>query len=197
MIEQIGRSSRNIQANLLRSGEFEDIDTMKVEGWRHVQNPIEGTQAIAELYPRDCKSGNFSLRLLAAPINREEVPVYIEDPLVKVTTPSLDVRSGQILHITGWVKVTAPITGHPEGAALEDSIMGPGGALHWNARSSWQKIDIIREVPRSEKFTLSMYLYGLGAILFDDLRVIAYTPEPRHYQQTSGKGDPSGAPVLP
>lgn len=197
MIEQIGRSSRNIQANLLRSGEFEDIDTMKVEGWRHVQNPIEGTQAIAELYPRDCKSGNFSLRLLAAPINREEVPVYIEDPLVKVTTPSLDVRSGQILHITGWVKVTAPITGHPEGAALEDSIMGPGGALHWNGRSSWQKIDIIREVPRSEKFTLSMYLYGLGAILFDDLRVIAYTPEPRHYQQTSGKGDPSGAPVLP
>ncbi|QGQ22898.1 hypothetical protein F1728_09520 [Gimesia benthica] len=197
MIEQIGRSSGKIQSNLLRSGDFEDIDTMTAEGWKHKQNPITGTQAIAELYPRDRKSGNFSLRLLAAPINRGEVPAYIEDPLVKVTTPPLEVRSGQIVHITGWVKVSSPIIGHTEGATLEDSIMGPGGALHWNAQSSWQKIDVIREVPRSETFTLSMYLYGLGAILFDDLRVIAYTPEPRLYQQTSGSESPSNSPLSP
>ncbi|MEQ9072003.1 MAG: hypothetical protein RLO18_35025, partial [Gimesia chilikensis] len=139
----------------------------------------------------------FSLRLLAAPINRGEVPAYIEDPLVKVTTPPLEVRSGQIVHITGWVKVSSPIIGHTEGATLEDSIMGPGGALHWNAQSSWQKIDVIREVPRSGTFTLSMYLYGLGAILFDDLRVIAYTPEPRLYQQTSGSESPSNSPLSP
>ncbi|MEQ9066709.1 MAG: hypothetical protein RLO18_08300, partial [Gimesia chilikensis] len=62
MIEQIGRSSGKIQSNLLRSGDFEDIDTMTAEGWKHKQNPITGTQAIAELYPRDRKSGNFSLR---------------------------------------------------------------------------------------------------------------------------------------
>ncbi|QDU48706.1 hypothetical protein [Gimesia panareensis] len=192
MIEQIGRSSGKIQSNLLRSGEFEDIDTMTAEGWQHEPNPIEGTQAIAELYPRDRKSGNFSLRLLAAPLNRGEVPAYIEDPLVKVTTPPLEVRSGQILHITGWVKVTSSITGHTKGAALEDSIMGPGGALHWSTQGSWQKIDVIREVPRSEKFRLSLYLYGLGAILFDDLRVIAYTPEPKLYQQTGGlEADPT------
>jgi len=197
MIEQIGRSSRKIEANLLRSGDFEDIDTMVAEDWEHEQNPIEGTQAIAELYPRDRKSGNFSLRLLAAPLNRNEVPAYIEAPLVKVTTPPLAVRSGQIVHVTGWVKVAAPITGHAEGASLKDSIMGPGGALHWNEKSSWQKIDLIREVPRSEDFSLTLTLHGLGAILFDDLRVIAYTPEPKLYQQTKAIDSPVPASSEP
>ena len=64
--------------------------------------------------------------------------------------------------------------------------MGPGGALHWNAQSDWQRIDLLREVSQSENFHLTMSLNGLGAILFDDLRVMAYTPEPQQYQQTEG-----------
>lgn len=186
MIEQIGRSAKHINPNLLRSGDFEDIDTMVVEDWKHVQNPIEGTQAIAELYPRDRRSGEFSLRLLAAPLSRNEIPQNIEGPLVRVTTPPLAVRSGQIVHITGWVKVSTAITGNPLGATFQDSIMGPGGALHWNAQSDWQRIDLLREVSQSENFNLTMSLNGLGAILFDDLRVMAYTPEPQQYQQAEG-----------
>ncbi|MFK7777800.1 MAG: hypothetical protein QM501_06710 [Gimesia sp.] len=190
MIEQIGRSAKNIQPNLLRSGDFEDIDTMMAEGWKHDPNAIDGTEAIAELYPRDKKSGNFSLRLFGAPLNRNRVPAHIEGPLVIVSTPPLAVRSDQIVHITGWVKVTTSITGNQQGATLQDSIMGPGGALHWKAKSEWQKIDLIREVPQSENLVLTMSLYGLGSILFDDLRVIAYTPEPNLYQQTKGLESP-------
>ncbi|WP_298862841.1 hypothetical protein [uncultured Gimesia sp.] len=186
MIEQIGRSAKNIQSNLLRSGDFEDIDTMVVERWKHEQNAIDGTEAIAELYPRDKISGDFSLRLLAAPLNRKLIPTNIEGPLVRVTTPPLAVRSDQIVHITGWVKVSTSITGNQQGATLQDSIMGPGGALHWHAKSEWQKIDLIREVPQSENLILTMSLNGLGSILFDDLRVIAYTPEPKLYEQTNG-----------
>ncbi len=186
MIEQIGRSAKHIDPNMLRSGDCEDIDTMIGEGWTHVQNAIEGTQAIAELYPRDKQSGDFSLRLLATPLNRSEIPNNIEVPLVQLSTPPLAVRSGQIVHVTGWVKVSTAITGNPLGATLQDSIMGPGGALHWNEKTEWQKIDLIREVPQSENFILTMSLNGLGAILFDDLRVITYTPEPRIYEQTQG-----------
>ncbi len=191
MIERIGRSAKNIQPNLLRSGDFEDIDTMVVERWKHSQNPIDGTEAIAELYPRDKVSGDFSLRLLAAPLNRNQVPANIEGPLVQVTTPPLAVRSDQIVHITGWVKVSTSISGNQQGATLQDSIMGPGGALHWQAKSEWQKIDLIREVPQSENLILTLSLNGLGSILFDDLRVIAYTPEPKLYQQINGIGPPS------
>lgn len=185
MIEQIGRSAKNIQSNLLRSGDFEDIDTMKTEGWKHDPNAIEGTEAIAELYPGDKKSGNFSLRLFAAPLKRNLIPAQIEGPLVTVTTPPLAVRSDQIVHITGWVKVSSSIRGSQQGATLQDSIMGPGGALHWSGNSDWQKIDLIREVPQSENLILTMSLNGLGSILFDDLRVIAYTPEPKRYEQTN------------
>jgi len=186
MIEQIGRSAKRIEPNMLRSGDCEDIDTMIGEGWKHDQYAIEGTQAIAELYPRDRQSGDFSLRLLTAPLNRNEIPNNIEGPLVRVTTPPLAVRSGQIVHVTGWVKVSTSITGNPLGATLQDSIMGPGGALHWNEKTEWQKIDLIREVPQSENFILTMSLNGLGAILFDDLRVMTYTPEPRVYEQPQG-----------
>ncbi len=190
MIEQIGRSAKNIESNLLRSGDFEDIDTMVVEHWKHEQNAIDGTQAIAELYPKDKKSGDFSLRLLAAPLNRNQIPDNVEGPLVRVTTPPLAVRSDQIVHITGWIKVTTSITGNQQGATIQDSIMGPGGALHWNAQSDWQKIDLIREVPQSENLILTLSLNGLGSILFDDLRVIAYTPEPKLYQQTNATETP-------
>ncbi|WP_339729671.1 hypothetical protein [uncultured Gimesia sp.] len=190
MISKIGRSGKNIEANLLRSGDFEDIDTWVVEGWKHEQNAIEGTQTIAELYPHDKKSGDFSLRLLAAPLSRKQMPVHIEGPLVKVTTPPLAVHSGQIVHVTGWVKVSSPITGNPQGATLQDSIMGPGGALHWNAQSGWQKIDLIREVPQTDNLILTLSLNGMGSILFDDLRVIAYTPEPKLYQQINAAETP-------
>jgi len=190
MIEQIGRSAKNIQSNLLRSGDFEDIDTMMAEGWLHDPNAINGTEAIAELYPRDKKSGNFSLRLFAAPLNRNRIPAHIEGPLVIMTTPPLAVRSDQIVHITGWVKVSTSITGNQQGATLQDSIMGPGGALHWSAKGEWQKIDLIREVPQSENLILTISLNGLGSILFDDLRVIAYTPEPKLYQQINGVNSP-------
>lgn len=183
MVTEIGRSGKNIQSNLLRAGDFEDIDTWVAEGWLHEQNAIEGTEAIAELYPRDKRSGDFSLRLLVAPVTRQQMPAHVEGPLVRVMTPPLSVRSGQILHVTGWVKVSNPITGNPQGATLQDSIMGPGGALHWNAETDWQKIDLIREVPRTEDFHLTLSLNGLGSILFDDLRVIAYTPEPKRYPQ--------------
>ncbi|MCA9017766.1 MAG: hypothetical protein KDA77_20750, partial [Planctomycetaceae bacterium] len=190
MISKIGRSGKNIESNLLRSGDFEDIDTMVVERWKHEQSAIEGTEAIAELYPRDKKSGDFSLRLLAAPLSRQHMPAHIEGPLVKVTTPPLAVRSGQIVHVTGWVKVSSPITGNPQGATFQDSIMGPGGALHWNTQSDWQKIDMIREVPQSDNLILTLSLNGMGSILFDDLRVIAYTPEPKLYQQTNAAETP-------
>ncbi|MDF1746195.1 MAG: hypothetical protein P1V19_21020, partial [Gimesia sp.] len=123
MIEQIGRSAKNIQPNLLRSGDFEDIDTMKAEGWEHDPNAIDGTEAIAELFPGDKKSGNFSLRLFAAPLKRNQVPAHIKGPLVIVTTPPLAVRSDQIVHITGWVKVSTSIRGNQQGATLQDSIM--------------------------------------------------------------------------
>ena len=99
-------------------------------------------------------------------------------------------RSDQIVHITGWVKVSTSITGNQQGATLQDSIMGPGGALHWQAKSEWQKIDLIREVPQSENLILTLSLNGLGSIQFDDLRVIAYTPEPKLYQQTNGVEPP-------
>ncbi|QDT99320.1 hypothetical protein [Gimesia aquarii] len=199
MIERIGRSSKNIEPNMLRSGDFEDIDTMVVERWKHEQNSIEGTEAIAELYPRDKKSGNFSLRLLAAPLKRNEIPSNIKGPLVRVTTPPLAVRSGQIVHITGWIKVTTSITGNQQGATLQDSIMGPGGALHWSEKSDWQKFDLIREIPQTENLVLTMSLNGLGSILLDDLRVIAYTPEPKLYEHTNAtlSPDPENTPSEP
>lgn len=185
MIQQIGRSAKNIQSNMLRSGDFEDIDTMEVERWEHKQNSMEGIEAFAELYPKDKKSGEFSLRLLAAPRKRDQFAINLEDYLVRVKTPAIDVRSGQIVHITGWIKVATPIRGTQQGFTLSDSIMGPSGALHWNEPTEWQQFDIIREVPRSESLVLTMMLNGIGSVLLDDLRVIAYTPEPKLHLHTN------------
>ncbi len=185
LIEQIGRSAKNIESNKLRSGDFEDIDTMKVERWVHQPNSIGGIEAFAELYPKDKKSGEFSLRLLAAPLKQTQYSIDLEDFLVKVKTPPIDVRSGQLVHITGWIKIASPIRGTQQGFTLTDSIMGPSGALHWKEKTDWRKFDIIREVPQSENLILTMSLNGLGSVLLDDLRIIAYTPEPKLHQHVN------------
>jgi hypothetical protein len=95
---------------------------------------------------------------------------------VTVTTPEITVRAGQVIHISGWVRVVSTISGSLDGAMLYDSQNGPVGALRWHERSGWRRFVMVREVQYSGKLNLTMTLTGLGEIQFDDLRVTPHTP---------------------
>ena len=175
MIARIGRVPVEADSNLLRSGNFEDIDTMVVEGWKHKQHRQEGIHAAAELVPEsrpNSRKSKYCLRLVAVPATGSDPPAVIEHSPVQVTTPPLTVHSGQILHVSGWVRVAAPAVGNLDGAMVYDSLAGPAGALRWQEQTAWQPFQMIREVRQSGPFTVTFALNGLGELQLDDVRVV-------------------------
>jgi len=175
LIHRIGRGTNPHVVNLLHAGDFEDPDTLLAEDWRHDQNETDGIRATAELYARP-RSGNYCLRLIAAPDVGKTPPVVVPAPPVSVTTPAVTVRSGQIVHIGGWVRIAAPVIGSLDGAILYDSLTGPAGALRWHEPGEWQRFEMLREVQQSGEMRVKMELTGLGEVHFDDIRIIPLEP---------------------
>ncbi|MCH8828802.1 MAG: hypothetical protein IID45_04415, partial [Planctomycetes bacterium] len=178
LVALLGRSGNGKDVNLLRSGDFEDFDTMVAEGWKHRQNKVPGVVAAAELSPSGYKS-NYALRLIAVPQTGTDPPVLVTRHPVTVTTPPMTVRSGQIVTVSGWVRVVSPITGSLDGAMLYDSIVGHVGAIRWKEKSAWHRFSLIRPVRKSGPFTLTMSLSGLGEVQFDNLQVTVHRPATR------------------
>jgi hypothetical protein len=175
MIRRLGRGELNADANLLRSGDFEDMDTMMVDGWQHRQDDVDGVRATAELHP-DARQGKYALRLVAIPDTGTDPPKFVPQNPVSVTTAPVRVRHGQIVHVSGWVQVKTPIRGDLDGAMLYDSQTGPIGGLRWHDPAEWRRFAFVREIEESGDLTVTMELRGLGEIKFDDLRILAHTP---------------------
>ena len=184
LLASYGNSKANERGNLLPTGDFEDFDKMTVEGWKHTQNSHPALRAVAELYPKG-KRGQYSLRLVAAPIPGKEVPVYLSRPVVTVRTPSINVRKGQIVRISGWANVTTAITGHPNGAMLYDSIGGQTRAMRWNAKTGWRRFTLLREAKESGPMRVTLVLHGMGEVRFDDLRIDLYRPKEKAASENS------------
>jgi len=177
LIQNLGRSPIKPNHNILPSGHFEDIDTMVGEGWKHDQNTSKVVHAAAELYP-SAQQGKYCLRMIAVPRTGIEVPSYLDKSPVSVETPPVTVHSGQILHISGWVRVVTPPKRSFDGVMVYDSISGPAGALRFYEKTGWQRFQLVRDVQASGPVTVSFVLNGYGEILFDDVAIVPHDPRP-------------------
>jgi hypothetical protein len=191
MISRFGRVRTEGSRNMLRSGDFEDFETIVAEGWKHEQTQIEGVNATAELYPR-AHSGTYSLRLVAAPASGKDPPASVPDRPVTVVSPPITVYKGQLVYISGWVKVSAPSAGSQDGAIFFDNLGGPAAALRWRTTADWKKFELVREVPETTELTVTMALTGLGDIRIDDLEIIPLdvenNPAARSIKNAPGPG---------
>lgn len=193
MVAQLGRSRSRDDRNLLPAGEFEDVDTLIAERWKNEHRAPEGLRTTAELFPSG-RSGRFALRLACEAGPGAPPPEPLVTPAISVTTPAIAVQSGRLLHISGWVKLRQPVTAHPDGLLIYDSLLGKTGALRFHAKCEWTKFELIREVPESQDWTLTIALAGVGDVLLDDLQVIpqerwsdaAQTESDAPIQRTSG-----------
>jgi hypothetical protein len=194
MIAAIGRSPLKSDANLLRSGDFEDRDTMVVEGWKHTQNRKSGVRATAELYPSSRK-GKYALRLIAGPEPGIDPPDSVSENPVRVTTPAINVYAGQIIHVSGWIRVAATVTGNLDGVMVYDNISGSVGALRFREETEgWQRFEIIREALGSSKpFTVTIALTGMGEVRIDDIRVVPHSPRDGLVTRPRPEAKPPGA----
>lgn len=172
-----GMSERSAAAaaNKLPSGEFEDLDTLIAAGWRHEQRAIPGVQSAAELHP-SAKQGRYSLRLAAQPAAGDQSPVLLNKIPVSVVSPPVTVHAGQVVRISGWMKLPQPVLGNLNGATIHDSLLGKTGAWRVNPSRDWQRFEMLRSVPESQDLTVTISLHGLGELSIDDLQIVAFAP---------------------
>jgi hypothetical protein len=114
--------------------------------------------------------------LIALPEPNADPPAVVDLPPVVVTSPPISVRAGQVLHISGWVRLGTAISGSLEGLTLSDNLTGSTGAWHWHEKREWQRFEMLREVYVDGPFVLTITLHGLGDVQFDDLKLIAHDP---------------------
>ncbi|MBS0264055.1 MAG: hypothetical protein JSS02_19120 [Planctomycetes bacterium] len=190
MTVRFGRTISSPIKNLLRTGDCEDRDALVADGWKRTENEIKGIKSTGEL-DTGAHQGTYCLRLAAGPVDGKDVPAVLPDRPVTITTPPVTVYKGQIIHISGWVKVVTPIVANLDGAMLYDSIQGVGSALHWRTPAPWKQFELIREVTETTDLTLTISLTGLGDVRFDDLQII-----PLDTESTPTKGtNPTGKQV--
>lgn len=172
MVARMGRNLQSTDRNLLPTGDFENFDAMLAAGWKHEQTPVDGVRAAAELHHSHPHGGTYCLRLVAVPDTGVAMPIFIDERPVTVTSPPLVASPGQLVFITGWVRVVTNSVGNIDGVLLYDNVGGPASALRWKKACQWQQFSLIREAPPSGELTLTMTLAGLGEVYFDDVRVI-------------------------
>jgi len=180
MVASIGRGAGESHEILLRSGDFEDFDTVVADGWDvpHITPPGEGEVRSVELQT-DAYEGKYALRLLSRSAETEGGGPVPSSPNVVVFSPRIPVQGGQIVVVSGRVRVQEPITGHPDGLMIYDNIKGTVGALRWHGRppqGDWQQFRLIREIARSRDLQIYFELNGDGDVRLDDVRVVALSP---------------------
>ena len=165
----------NPVVNRLPSGSFEatDTDRMVSDGWKHSQGDLPGIQASAELTSLRGDSGT-SLRLVAVPDPNHEIPVSLSGTPISVQTPAIPVIAGDVVILTGFVRVPVTPAGSLEGVTVYESLTGT--RLHWARTDGWQEFQIQREVDTDTELTVQLTLHGLGEARFDDLRILVGTP---------------------
>lgn len=196
LVERIGRSTDRPMENLVPSGDFEDPQAVVHAGWTRSQNSVEGVRAQAELYSM-VHRGHSSLRLIAVPETGVDPPVVISKPPVVATSPTVRVRAGQIVHLSGWTKLVNPVVGNLDGVTIYDSLAGVPGAVRVTMQQGWQPFQLIREVHKDTDLTLTIALNGMGEVLVDDVQIVPH--QDRAVQTAAASkavGEPEKASLL-
>jgi hypothetical protein len=174
-VRRVGATHFAGYKNRLPSGNFENTDTdqMIKDGWDHEQDDIDGVRAAAELASLGRQSG-FALRLLAVPNTNAQIPVALEGLPIALTTPPLPVKAGQIVHISGRIRIQARPAASIEGVTITESLTG--SKVRRKKTRGWETFELIREVTTDSNLRLRLTLHGLGEVLFDDLKIVASAP---------------------
>jgi hypothetical protein len=89
------------------------------------------------------------------------------------------VRPGQIVRISGWIRIDEPLGSMPDGCLISDSVSGTDLALRFHQTQGWQPFQMVRSISRNDHLTVTISLSGLGEVYLDDLQVCTLSDESR------------------
>lgn len=157
--------------NRLTGGDCESLEAMLRAGWKHYRRPQGELASAVDLSGEGAHSGRYALRLRVTATNPAARPAIVETPPMWITTAPLLVESGELIEITGFVRVPEPITGSVDGLLIMDSLAGEVLAERVRTASDWQPFTLYRTAPQSGNLTLTFALTGIGEAWIDDVSV--------------------------
>jgi len=168
---QKGLARSPVGKNLLSGGGFENLQSLLQQGWRHQQLPIKGITTTVRLSPEAAHSGSYCLELIAQSSDEAHLSPIVPSSPVWITSPPLPVKVGEVVEITGVVRVPEPLLGTVDGVQIIDSLGGIDMSLRIPHAPSWTPFRLIRAVPTNTDVTVSIALTGLGTAQIDDLAI--------------------------
>jgi len=105
-----------------------------------------------------------------------DAPAVLDATHVVISSSPIKVDAGQVVRISGWVRVPANITGSVDGAMIWDSLGGESLALRHNRATDWKKFELTRPVRESGEVKLNIAMTGLGTVELDDLSIELANP---------------------
>jgi hypothetical protein len=123
-------------------------------------------------------------------------PAALERAFLAVNSETVELAPGQLVRISFWLKVPAPVGGSADGLVVYDSAGNEplGVRVGMTAppfpgcpTGGWQEFHLYRRLPASGRLALTFALTGVGTAFVDDVRVEPLVP---------GAGEP-GSPVDP
>jgi hypothetical protein len=145
-------------------------------GWRHQQLAQPGIASAVRLNPDSPHEGTYCLELEVTNTDPDYPVAVVPTSPVWISTPPLAVKAGELVEITGMVRVPEPLIGTVDGLQIIDSLGGPGMATRIVQSPDWQPIRIIRAVPADGQVTVSVALAGLGKAQVDSLAIRSLRP---------------------
>jgi hypothetical protein len=194
------RSASTTPEPRLVGGDFENLEQMVRSGWSSRQAPVAGMTMTAEVYPgsRGREGVNGCLRLLAQPDLRAAVPAQLPRHTVIVDSPPVPVVAGDVVRISGRIRLVSHRPGSLDGGVIEDTLGGPGAGLHCRRPGGWRPFELLRRVDRGQDMRIHVALEGVGELRVDDLQVEVFAgglAVPRRSPTVESRVKPAARPA--
>jgi hypothetical protein len=159
------------EGNLLPGGDFEDLNLLVSNGWRHFQNPGEPAIAMVLQSRQAAYRGQNGLEISVKPPEEGSAAALLETPPAWIVTPPVAPPAGGWVRISLWVRVPEQIQASVDGLLVADSFGGLPMGLRVRKTQGWQPLEIYRRIPPGRPLEILIALTGYGSAFIDDLRV--------------------------
>ncbi|MDR1383668.1 MAG: hypothetical protein LBJ67_07470 [Planctomycetaceae bacterium] len=186
----------------LSGGDCENAVSWQQSGWQCLEMETEGiTASVSVGNPQAAHSGqggllmrltqtlptalnngtaeNNSITLVSGSTGNETLP--LETAPVWVTSPPIRVLGGELLCITGYIRIPQPLQANADGLMIMDSIGGEPLALRFNTTDGqWRQFACYRKtpdiVPPNASMVITFALNAVGEVHLDDLEIHTIVP---------------------
>ncbi len=157
--------------NRLPGGEMENAQAWSSLGWQVYQYATPGAKARAQLLATAARSGNLGLCLSVLPSDPQQPILHVESPPIWCESPPVSVGAGDWIRVEGWVYISRPTSGSPDGLVIQDSIGGDALAVRIASTVGWRPFRLDRIATQTGQFRLRIMMTGLGEACLDDLSI--------------------------